>query len=258
MAAAGGPPPVERWRGACELKDIHYGDEVAVPAGFTGSGAPPRGVVVLPSGEGVFVELVREVELEKFLERAIAMEARVLPVRVDASGERDRTLHSVVQDARQEVVDGLSAPRTALWCLKHLDSEGRSIEAHFEHFKSLCSIQPNQWGMEEYGQLILVLKAMLNIDQLDVSNLQSAELLLRRLQLIEYSYSDKLQKKDSGGGHLTPEEQAAFGAAARPEAKLMICRALVEAAKLEVEKEAGLAKSFLKARQARAELAKKG
>ena len=182
----------------------------------------------------------------------------MLPVRVDASGERDRTLHSVVQDARQEVVDGLSLPRTALWCLKHLDNEGRSIEAHFEHFKSLCSIQPNQWGVEEYGQLILVLKAMLYIDQLDVSNLQSAELLLRRLRVIEYSYSDKLQKKGSGGGRLTPEEQAAFGAAARPEAKLMICPALVEAAKLEVEKEAGLAKSLLKARQARAELAKKG
>ena len=112
--------------------------------------------------------------------------------------------------------------------------------------------------MEEYGQLILVLKAMINIDQLDVINLQSAELLLRRLQVIEYSYSDKLQKTKGHGGRLTPEEQAAFGAAARPESKLMICPALVEAAKLEVEQEAGLAKSLLKARQARAALAKKG
>ena len=112
--------------------------------------------------------------------------------------------------------------------------------------------------MEEYGQLILVLKAMLYIDQLDVSSLQSAELLLRRLQVIEYSYSDKLQKKDSGGGRLTPEEQAAFGAAARPGAELLICPVLVEGAKGEVEKEAGLAMSLLKARPASAGLAKKG
>ena len=111
--------------------------------------------------------------------------------------------------------------------------------------------------MEEYGQLIISLKAMLFTDQLGPSSLQCCELLLKGLQMIEYSYSDKLREKGGPGGRLTPEEQAAFGAASRPEAKLMIRPLLVEAAKAEVEKEAGLAKSLLKARQARAELAKK-
>ena len=43
----------------------------------------------------------------------------------------------------------------------------------------------------------------------------------------------------------------------RAESRLMVTPALLEAAKTETEKEAGLAKSLLKAREARAALAKK-
>lgn len=53
---------------------------------------------------------------------------------------------------------------------------------------------------------------------------------------------------------MTVGEQAAFGAAARAESRLMICPALPEAAKLETEREAGLANTLQKAREARAAL----
>ena len=56
---------------------------------------------------------------------------------------------------------------------------------------------------------------------------------------------------------LTVDEQAAFGAAAKARSKLLICPALLEAAKVDVERESALSRALLKAREARASLAKK-
>ena len=52
-------------------------------------------------------------------------------------------------------------------------------------------------------------------------------------------------------------EQAAFGAAVRAESRLLVAAALMDAAKTETEKGAGLAKRLLEAREARAALAMK-
>ena len=107
--------------------------------------------------------------------------------------------------------------------------------------------------------MIAVLRALLCVDQVDGPNLHGVELIFRRLQTIEYSYSDKLRERaaSSTSGRLTLDEQAAFGAVARAESKLMVSPKLLEAARTETEKEAGLAKSLLKAREARTALAKK-
>ena len=111
--------------------------------------------------------------------------------------------------------------------------------------------------MEEYSTLINVAKQLLFVDQLDPTNSAGLEFLFRRLQTLEYSYSDKLREKTAGSskGRLTLDEQAAFGAAARAESRLMISPALMEAAHKEVDKEAALAKALLKSKEARAALA---
>ena len=174
-------------------------------------------------------------------------------------GARERLLSSVLQGSHEEPVTEMPVPRTVTWCLRHLVSEGRGLEAHLEHVKTLCGLQANQWGMEEYGNLAVVAKALMCHDQIDPVNLLGMELLFRRLQTIEYSYSDRLREKmaSSSGSKLTMDEQAAFGAVARTESRLMVCPLLLEQARTEVEKEAGLAKALLKARDARASLAGK-
>ena len=58
-------------------------------------------------------------------------------------------------------------------------------------------------------------------------------------------------------GRLTDDEQAASGAAAKAESKPLICPALVEAAKANMELEMSLSRARLKAREACASLAKK-
>ena len=130
------------------------------------------------------------------------------------------------------------------------------MDAHFEHFKTLCSLQAEQWGMEEYATLVNIGKQLLFVDQVDPTNNTGVEYLFRRLQTLVYSYSDKLREKTAGSSRsrLTIDEQAALGAAARAESRLMIAPALIDAAHREVDKEAALAKALLKSREARAAL----
>ena len=115
------------------------------------------------------------------------------------------------------------------------------------------------WGIEEHYNGLSYVKAMMEVDGLDAKNLVSAELILRRLQTIEYSHSDRLREKSGkGGGRLTLEEQAAFGGTARLESKLMIDPKLLDHARVDIEREALLAKNLVKAREAREALRKKG
>lgn len=191
-----------RWRG------YRYGDPVEVPGGFAGSGLPPRGVAMLSDRSGLFVEWVKEEELQSFLERSLAGESRVLSIRRDGRGDRSRTLAEVIEASREEKLDGVMEPRTTTWCPRHLQAEGRGIDRHLEHIRGLLGLQPQQRGMQEYSNLAPVLKSLMFVDQVDPANLA--------------------------------------------------CPALLEAARQETEKEVGLARALLDAREARASLAKKG
>ena len=113
--------------------------------------------------------------------------------------------------------------------------------------------------MEECDQLVVLARAFLFTDVYDPANSTGMELLFRRLQIIEYSYSDRLKTRvaQAQGGLLTPEEQAAFAGYAKTESRLMICPSLVDMARKELSVNAELAKSIQKSREARVALAKK-
>ena len=90
----------------------------------------------------------------------------------------------------------------------------------------------------------------------------AAEAAFRDLQTIEYSYQDKLRDLESSGGggqagRLTMEEPAMFAGSSRLSQSLMVCPALPEQVKQEVDKEGGLFKNLVKSREARAALKKK-
>ena len=258
-AGAATTAPSGAWRVAMEWRGHHYGDPIDPPAGFVGQGEPPRGVVLLEDGSGLFIEWVATANEGEFTDRAVAVDARILPVRVDRGGYRARTIDQVIEESTQEHVPGMVEPRTTLWCLGHLRAEGKGLEAHFEHFKTLCNLKHDQWGMEEYDQLVVLARAFLFTDQYDPTNSTGMELLFRRLQIIEYSYSDRLKTRvaQAQGGLLTPEEQAAFAGYAKTESRLMICPSLVDMARKELSVNAELAKSIQKSREARVALAKK-
>ena len=55
---------------------------------------------------------------------------------------------------------------------------------------SVQRLYPDMWGVQEHETIMQALELMVGYDGLDVTNVAGAELLLRKAQLIEYSYSD--------------------------------------------------------------------
>ena len=115
--------------------------------------------------------------------------------------------------------------------------------------------------MNAHWQSANFLKCLGETDQCDLLNLVSAEAAFRELQTIEFSYLDKLKDLASSGsgtsGRLTAEEQAMFAGSSRMATSLMICPALLDQVRQEVDREGGLLKNLVKSREARAALRKK-
>ncbi|CAE7232165.1 unnamed protein product, partial [Symbiodinium sp. CCMP2592] len=137
---------------------------------------------------------------------------------------------------------------------------GRS-EAPLKDVVSQCFESPvdsSAWGIQEHWQLSNVIKHALQTDQLNGCNLLSLEVMFRRLQTIEYAYSEKAKDSESRavGGRLSLEEQQTFGGTTRLASTLMVCPELLEHVKAEVERDASLAKNLRKAREER-ELARR-
>ena len=113
--------------------------------------------------------------------------------------------------------------------------------------------------MQEHYQLTNVVKHALLTDQLNPYNNMFLEIVFRRMQTIEFSYSEKIKDLESKavGGRLSLEEQQVFGGVTRMASTLMVCPQLLEHVKIEVERDASLAKNLRKAREER-DLARKG
>ena len=108
------------------------------------------------------------------------------------------------------------------------------------------------WGLSEHRDVCSYLQHMALYDQLDLTNLASAEAMFRRLQTIEFSYLEKVrdgEAKASSGSRLSLEEQAIFGGMSRVDASLMISPGFLDHARAEAEKSASLAKNLRKARE---------
>jgi hypothetical protein len=232
-------------KGAHGLK---FGDPIGLPGG-TAVSTDGKAVVDISGGRFVFAQFVALVDHEKFLDSGVCDDARVLPLRFSPAQERTRTWASIADDCSSEQFDDwpLAPPRSVPWCLTYLKKEGR-------RFLALAKVEGSWWGIAEHKELCRYLRLMSLYDQLDVSNLASAESMFRRLQTIEFSYLEKIrdqQAKNAPGGRMTLEEQALFWGLSRTDSMLMIAPALLDHARAEAEKQASLAKNLRKAREER-------
>ena len=119
--------------------------------------------------------------------------------------------------------------------------------------------------MAEHDNLAKILDGLGRYDGLDVSNLAGAELICRRMQLIEYVYSErgpgggkgasKGEKKKDDPGNLV-YEATIFGGAHKEFGDCMVAPSLLEYVAKEVEGEAAVMKSVRKAREERAAASK--
>ncbi|CAK0891391.1 unnamed protein product, partial [Prorocentrum cordatum] len=215
-----------RWRAAQSIGDFRYGDEVAAHVASPGA-VQGRDLHVLPDGAALFVEEVAADDLETFMGRAVAADARVLPV-VRTGARREVTWASMAARVQQEDFgrDWLVAgPRTAFWCIDFINNEGMGIE----HY-----------------QCCLFLRLLLLSDQCDGTSLQACEAIFRRLQTIEHSYLEKVREREGANqsGGLSIEEQTHFSGSTRLHSSLMVRPGLLDHIWKEVEREAALSKNL--------------
>ncbi|CAK0789751.1 unnamed protein product, partial [Prorocentrum cordatum] len=240
-----------RWVAAECFGGFRVGDDVPHQAGAGAIG--DKDIHRLADGSGLFVQYLRPADEQEFFDRIVASDARILPVRRNRLGRRERTWADMCAAVTKEDFGKdwtLGGVRTAGWCLEHINSEGGSLDAHHDRFRSLRRLEPNAWGVAEHLETAAV-KAGLLVDQLDGTNLVMVEMLLRRMQTIEFAHLERAKEAESKGysGRLSLEEQQAFSGLSRGSGQLMICLELLDVVRVDVEREAQLNKALRKGRE---------
>ena len=204
----------------------------------------------------VFLKCIASEEVDGFLNLPSQWDSRLMPMEKHALGKPERSLISVASTSREEkVLRSLQGDvRSAPWCIAFLQSEGLGFEGHHERLRQVAGVRGDAWGISEHFQIMMVAKLAFQIDQIDGVNCAFMESLLRRAQTIEFGWAERIKEKEAkgfGGGRLSLEEQTMFGGLVRQASTLMICPALIDFVRAEVEKEAKLQKALRMAREER-------
>ncbi|CAL1154417.1 unnamed protein product [Cladocopium goreaui] len=125
----------------------------------------------------------------------------------------------------------------------------------------------DSWGVQEHDNLSKIIDRLGRYDGLDLANIAGAELIFRRLQLIEYFYSEKgpgggkgsgkgekKDKKSDDGNYKA--EAAVFAGSHREFGDTMVAPELLDYVSKEIEKDASVMKQVRKAREERQAAAK--
>ena len=111
------------------------------------------------------------------------------------------------------------------WCCDFIRRRS-SASDHHQMWRTTARLQPEQWGVTEHEALLNIVELAGTFDQLDFSNCVFAEAILRRVQVIERAYVEKLKDAPgvAGNSRLEAEEVAAFSGRTRhSENALMVC-----------------------------------
>ena len=175
-----------------------------------------------------------------------------MPVRFEEN-RRYREYRDAVGQCSQVAFDDfvVKGPRTCLWVVKHMMESGGTPVGHHQRWRVNCKLQVHDSGVAEHETYCKVLQTMLTYDQLDFSNLASAEVIARQIRLIEERHENKLVDVDKHGqNHLISGLDETRGG-------ICLSPALREYVAQELTKESLIMKERRKAREERA-LARKG
>lgn len=240
-----------KWLAAEKHAGLDYGQEVpgvAVPLVKGSKHVHNR------NGQSLFIECVDGATPTYVSSEAVELRCQDPPIEINPIGHPERTLKDVASTSKEVPAQWvLTGPRTARWCVSYLAVENFGFEGHHERLRQVTKADASSWGIQEHFQLSMALRQGLLVDQFDAYNFLSVEIQFRRLQTIEFSFSEKAKELESKsvGGRLSLEEQTTFGGITRQYSALMICPELLDFVKSETEKEASLAKNLRKARGGR-------
>ena len=236
------------------------GEEVTLD----GSEVIHGGVGLKPADGGWFaIRQVSSKELETYPGKEASADARLLGITFQGLSRSERVWRDVAKEMQQESFDDWSVPgpRTSHWCSQFLNRRNGGPTDHHRWWTASNGLTSEMWGVAEHENLMKIVDKLGRYDGLDLSNLAGAEMAFRRLQLIEYFYSDKGPGSGKGSGKSKERktedasykaEAAIFSGTHREFGDTMVAPDLLEYVSKEVERDAAVLKQVRKAREERA------
>ena len=201
-------------------------------------------------------------DLEKFKGAEAFGDARLLGLDVVA-GVRDKLQWRDVAAKVSEVTFNdwpIPGPRTAKWCVDFINRRGGGAIDYHLFWMNSNGLYPAMWGVQEHEAALEILDLAGTYDGLDIPNSAGLEHLVRRAQMIEFSYSDhgpapstgtKSGKGGKQGSSGALDEVNIFTGQHRSQGDVMICPELIDYVSKETEREASFMKQVRKAREER-------
>ena len=153
-----------------------------------------RGLLELAPGSGVWIGIaaVPNAGLLEFKGKEADGDARLLAIGAAGQSRVRRLWREGVASLQQEQFPDfpVPGPRTTKWCCEFLNRKAGGPREHHKWWMSVQRVFPDMWGVQEHETIMQAVELMVGYDGLGVTNIAAAELLLRKAQLIEYSYSD--------------------------------------------------------------------
>lgn len=177
-----------------------------------------------------------------------AGDARTLAITRDVEGMRFKEFREATTMSQPVAFDDwpIAGPRTVKHVLTAMLDSGGSPLAHHQAWRTACKFQPSDPAAIEHESWCRVLHVMATCDQLDATNLASAELVARAIQRIEEKWKAKLAAIDDAG-----ESCLFMGASGGSRVGSVVSPKLTEWVGAEMHKEAAVAKERRKAREER-------
>ena len=213
------------------------------------------------------IRKIKRSDMAAYPGKEAAADARLLSMSFQGVNRSERQWRDVSREIKQEefadwVIPG---PRTTEWCVRFLNRKNGGPVDHHRWWVQSHGLKPDSWGVAEHDNLMKIIDRLGRYDGLDLANLSGVELACRRLQLIEYVYSDRGPGggKAAGKGEKKKDdlsslsyEATIFGGGHKEYGDTMVAPALLEYVAKEVESEASVMKQVRKAREERVAAAK--
>ena len=198
-APVAGPEDPEVWV-SLENEPPYYAGQIVV----TAHSALPVGHVVLGSNKALIPSGANALAIKKVKMSEVstfeAKDLRVVPIKFDSQGLRSRPFAETVALMSQDTMPGgelqLEGPATSLSVLKSLCLRNLTPITDHERWIRSSEISKKDRSIYEMEVISKVIEAMVMVDQLNVPNLKSGELLLRRWQLIKEAHRLSPQAPD--------------------------------------------------------------
>ena len=136
-----------------------------------------------------------------------------------------------------------------LWCCKFILESDVHPRARHIRWRSVTGLSGGDVGVSEHEAMMRALEFALCYDQLQAAELATMEVLVRRAQMVELKYRDRVVKLSPTGG--VEDDEHLYMGTGLTRGLLMICPDLEDWVAGELQREASAAKERRKMREER-------